>query len=186
MDIKITSLNGAVEKFKKFILKNKLIAFVLVAGIVLLMLPTKKDNEKITTESDTVTAPDFSLSQEEKRIAKALANIDGAGRVSVVLTLKSGVLQELAENERGTYRSDEQSKDTDLESTIITISQGSGVQTTVPIRYYYPEYQGALIICDGGSDCAVKLKVTEAVSSLTGLGTDKITVVKMKNQEVKK
>ena len=46
----------------------------------------------------------------------------------------------------------------------------------------YPQYQGALVICDGAERASVRLAVTQAVSSLTGLGSNKIAVVKMKGQ----
>ena len=51
------------------------------------------------------------------------------------------------------------------------------VQSTV-----YPTYQGALVVCDGAERASVRLAVTQAVSSLTGLGSNKIAVVKMKGQ----
>ena len=51
------------------------------------------------------------------------------------------------------------------------------VQSTV-----YPTYQGALVVCDGAERASVSLAGTQAVSSLTGLGSNKIAVVKMKGQ----
>ena len=44
----------------------------------------------------------------------------------------------------------------------------------------YPQFQGALIVSEGADNAAVRWNIVSAVSSLTGLGTDKITVVKMK------
>lgn len=40
--------------------------------------------------------------------------------------------------------------------------------------------EGAVVICDGAEDSAVRLYVTNAVSAYTGLGSDKIRVMKMK------
>ena len=40
----------------------------------------------------------------------------------------------------------------------------------------YPEYKGALIIAENAG-AAIKLEITNAVSALTGLTSDKITVV---------
>jgi len=42
--------------------------------------------------------------------------------------------------------------------------------------------EGALVVCDGAERASVRLAVTQAVSSLTGLGSNKIAVVKMKGQ----
>lgn len=41
-------------------------------------------------------------------------------------------------------------------------------------------HEGAVIVCEGASSAQVRLDVTNAVSSYTGLGSDKITVMKMK------
>ena len=40
--------------------------------------------------------------------------------------------------------------------------------------------EGAVVLCTGAEESAVRLKVTNAVSAYTGLGCDKITVIKMK------
>ena len=37
---------------------------------------------------------------------------------------------------------------------------------------------GAAIVCDGASDSAVRLAIVRAVSDCTGLGSDRITVIK--------
>ena len=46
----------------------------------------------------------------------------------------------------------------------------------------YPVYQGAVVVCEGAERAAVRLAIVEAVSSLTGLGSDKISVIKMKSK----
>ncbi len=40
--------------------------------------------------------------------------------------------------------------------------------------------EGAVVLCDGAEESAVRLCVTNAVSAYTGLGSDKIRVIKMK------
>jgi len=39
---------------------------------------------------------------------------------------------------------------------------------------------GAVVVCEGAQDPAVRLNVTNAVAAYTGLGSDKISVMKMK------
>ena len=39
---------------------------------------------------------------------------------------------------------------------------------------------GAVVVCSGGADAAVRYRVTEVVTAYTGLGSDRITVMKMK------
>jgi membrane peptidoglycan carboxypeptidase len=53
-------------------------------------------------------------------------------------------------------------------------------------RYYehngvdWPRFTGALIVCEGAGNASVRLALTQAVASLTGLTADRITVVKGK------
>ncbi|NLL45200.1 MAG: stage III sporulation protein AG [Clostridiales bacterium] len=158
--------NGMFTKLKK----NGLIAAALVLGVVLILVPTESSDSGAPDNMSGLSEPVFSLSEQERKMEEALSKISGAGRVKVVLSLKSGAERELASNEEV---SDSQSK-----VTYVTVQTGSGVQT-VAVRYNYPIYQGALIVCQGGGSAAVRLQITEAVAALTGLTTDKITVSKM-------
>lgn len=56
------------------------------------------------------------------------------------------------------------------------MGRGTGSQEVVPLQTLAPEFQGALIVCQGGGDPAVRLNVLQAVSALTGLGADKISI----------
>lgn len=159
--MKANELGGKLAQ----LMKNKYILIVLAAGLLLILLPTGKGgSETPEPESAGITAPGFSLGEQERRLAQTLSEIEGAGKVSVMLSLKSGVSQELA------VSGDE----------LLVISAGSGTESAVPLAYIYPEYQGALVVCAGADNAGVRLAVTRAVASVTGLGSDKITVIKMK------
>jgi len=158
--------NGMLAKLKK----NGLIAAALILGVVLLLMPMGGSDSGASDGVSGLNEPTFSLAEQEKKIEEALSKISGAGTVKAVFTLKSGAERQLASNEEV---SDSQSK-----VTYVTVQTGSGVQT-VAVRYDYPIYQGALVVCQGGGNAAVRLQITEAVAALTGLSTDKITVLKM-------
>ena len=57
----------------------------------------------------------------------------------------------------------------------VLVCDGEEVVVTKSI---YPVYRGALVVCDGGDEARVKLAVTEAVTALTGLSADRVTVAK--------
>ena len=59
-------------------------------------------------------------------------------------------------------------------------SKGSGAQEPVTLQELGPGYQGALVVAQGGDDPQVRLALSEAVSALTGLGMDKISICKGK------
>ena len=147
--------------------QHRLIWLVILAGLVLLLLPV---GERPTTTEPLPIQTGFDLAAMEDRLAQALSKIDGAGKVTVVLTVRDGPRQVLAQDSR-----EEQG-----ETETVVISRGSSTQETVTVQELYPSYQGALLICPGGDDPTVRLKLTEATSALTGLGADKISISKGK------
>ena len=148
------------------LLKNKYLVCILLAGIALIMLSSgDRDSEKKQESgSQEISEPAFSLHDQERRLEELITSIAGAGDAEVMLSLKKSVSRELAEDE----------------SEYLVISTGSGTQSAVSLSYGYPEYLGAVVVCSGADNAGVRLAVTQAVSAVTGLGSDKITVVKMK------
>ena len=149
------------EKIKLLdIFKNKYVLIVLAAGLVLILWPSGKKSE--TTQISELSAPAFSISDEEERLEDQLSKIRGAGRVSVLLSVSGSASRELADSEDGT----------------LVVSE-NGKERVVELYYVNPEYMGAIIVCDGANSADVRLAITKAVSDFTGLGTDKIAVINM-------
>ena len=111
-------------------------------------------------------------------MAEVIGAIDGVGRVKVMLTLHSGETLALAEDSSASQGS---GGDVRKERQVLTVNRGSGRQEVVVTRRMYPVYQGAVVVCQGAGDSRVRLTVVDAVSVLTGLSSDKISVVKWKN-----
>ncbi len=161
---------GAVLKMLK---KHWLLLAALVLGLVLLCLPGQSEAE--TVNDQTTRAPEFSLEAEEKRIAQALEKIAGVGEVRVVLTLKSSVEQRIARDESTEYRTLSEGYELSSESSAVRL-QGDREEEPIVLKYVYPEYKGALIVADNVG-ASLRLELTNAVAALTGLTTDKISVV---------
>ena len=49
------------------------------------------------------------------------------------------------------------------------------------VKRVLPVFRGAVVLCDGADDASVRLSVTQAVSTVCGIGADKVTVLKMKS-----
>ena len=60
------------------------------------------------------------------------------------------------------------------------LNRGSAYNEPAVVSRAYPVFQGALIVAEGGADAQVRFQLSAAVAGLLGLGTDQITVVKMK------
>ncbi len=163
------------RKFFQNLNRYKYVLIILLVGVIFLLLPNENVSEKAASVAD-VQEEDFSVEALETRLSSALSEIDGAGHVRVLLTVESGMKRVFAQDNTGKQESDSIERET---STVI-VSTGSGTQETVLVQQIYPQFQGALVVAEGGGDPAVRLKLTEAVAALTGLGADKISICKGK------
>ena len=165
-----------MEKLREVLKKYRFAALVALAGIVLMVLPGgKKDGG---SEESCAQDGGFSLEETEKRMAEVLGTINGVGRVRIMLTLRSGSTLRLAED---STISDSTGGQTKQEKQVLTVNRGSGRQEVVVTQQLYPTYQGAVMVCEGAGSSSVRLAVVNAVSVLTGLSSDRISVVKWKS-----
>jgi len=160
-------------KIKNLAEKHKYVLIVLLAGLLIILWPGARGAtpEPVSAQEQTESPLSFSLEEKEQRIAHALSQIEGAGDVIVVLSLRTSFEQEVAVDEDSAGRRE-----------TVTISTGAGTQSEVTLRYWYPEFRGALVVSEGAEDATVRLQITQAVAALTGLGTDRITVTRMQRQ----
>ena len=158
-------------KVWKLLEQYKYVLLVIAAGLVLLLLPTGERQ----AQPDRVDAAqdEFDLKELEEKLSQTLSQVDGAGKVTVTLTMKSGMEQVLASDRTTTVNE----RGSSVEEETVLRSTGSGEEALLITRKY-PVFQGALVVCEGGDDPAIRLTMTQAVSALTGLGADKITVCK--------
>lgn len=150
-------------------LRYKYALLVVVLGIALMLIPGRTEK---TAKIPTVTSPQTSKSQDFQQLEDFLCQIQGVGKVHVLLAYAKG--------EETVYQTDSDISDNDsrIDTVIITDSQRgeSGlVQQINP-----PTYLGAVVVCQGADRAEVRLAIVEAVSTYTGLGADRISVLKMK------
>lgn len=154
--------------------KYRYVVIILIAGILLMLLPVKSENDTEPLPAETVRQTD-PLGIKGAELEHLLSQIKGTGKVEVLLTLAAG--------ERTLYCSDERSTSSDsgqtLEHQTVIITNTNRSEDPLIERILAPEYLGAVVVCQGADDPAVRLAVTDAVSKATGLGTDRISVLRM-------
>ena len=120
---------------KKLLGRYQYVLLVLAAGVLLLLLPLGGGGEDKSTQTPAQLQEEFDLEAFENRLAEALSQIQGAGEARVVLTLKSGSRQVLAQDtQRGA--------DGDSSSATVTLGRGSGSQEVVPLQTLAPPVSG--------------------------------------------
>lgn len=161
---------GDFGRWKEKLKGYQTVLLVLAAGILLMLLPGGEAKSPQQAGAQVSEGSEFDLEEFERRLSKALSEIEGAGETTVVLTLKSGSRQVLAQDlERDGERS---------RAETVTLGTGSYAEETVVLQTVAPQYQGALVVCPGGEEPQVRLRLCAAVSALTGLGSDRISICK--------
>ena len=161
---------GAIRKALD---RYKFVLIIIVVGIILLLWPAGEREQNAETGGTPDVRETFDLEALEEKLSKTLSKVEGAGEVTVTLTVKSGMEQVLA-SDRTTSVSERGSS---VEEETVLVATGNG-QETVLLTQKYPTFQGALVVCEGGGNAEIRLLLTQAVSALTGLGADRITVCK--------
>ena len=168
---------AAAKKAMTALEKYKFVLLVLLAGLLLLLLPLPSGGGEIAHAGEAEQAATaFSVDELEETLEATLSRIDGAGEVTVALTLRSGARQVLVQDVTVSDREGSSGE----ERTTVVISGGSGREEAVALQELAPQFQGAVVVCPGGDDPTVRLKLAEAVADLTGLGADRISICKGK------
>lgn len=159
------------EKIETAFKKYRFVCIIFLVGVFLMLLPTKKSEPLQDTQMTTISQHD-NITEE---LQKMLSCIEGAGKVEVMISIAQG--------EKTLYQTDldisgGESGNSRQDTVIITNSDRA--EAGLVMRIDPPVYRGAVVICQGADRATVRLAVVEAVASITGLGADKISVLKMK------
>lgn len=161
------------DKIKVFCRKYRYVFIVFAVGLVLMCLPKMSAKEEISEQNTPMQEESISLKEEMEEI---LSKISGAGKVSVMLTDRTG-----SETIYQTDRQESQSEDNlSVKTETVVISTGSYEKTYLVRQVNPPRYLGAVVVCQGADDPQIRLAIVDAVSKLTGLGANSISVLKMK------
>ena len=171
------NLTAVREKILPVLKKYRAVLAVLLAGVLLLSSGHSGNTEQVQTASaDTTVSQSFDLNDFQQELQARLAAISGAG-VELMLSLDQTEESVYAVNTRQTSGSDSRSR----ESDVSVVSNGSCGETPVTVKRVLPVFRGAVVLCDGADDASVRLSVTQAVSTVCGIGADKVTVLKMQS-----
>lgn len=162
------------KRIADIIEKYKYVGIVLLAGIILMLLPGKAiQNADKQTPQVTGSEKENNL---QVQLEEILEQIAGAGHVKVMLAVDQG--ESIIYQTDTTYAQSE--NNTDSRSQTILITDGERNENGLVHQKIPPVYRGAIVLAQGADDPTVKLAIAEAVSDVTGLGTDRISILKMK------
>lgn len=164
------------------------VAILLVASLVLvvLSLPHSQKDQEEKKQAKQSTQEEMSKEQEVKalegRLVQALSKVDGVGKVSVMITLKSS--KESVVNKDVPYEKSEEKEGSKVRKSISSSEQTilveeDGKSAPYVIKELEPEIEGVLVIAQGGEQAAIQKEITDAVMALFHVSANKVKVLKM-------
>lgn len=146
--------------------------------ILLLFLSTLSfgGKEERAPEAAAESAGDIER-ELEQRLEKLISQIDGAGSVSVMVTLESTSTRVFAEETQSESTSsdnaDSSSKSSGIRTEIVLAGSGKEPLETSVIC---PKVRGVAVVCPGASDPVVKEKIANTVSGVLNVGISRVCV----------
>ena len=159
----------------KWLAAYKYVILAVLLGVLLLLLP----DGKAVDEENASQLTEFDRASVQREMEDILSAIDGAGRLRLMLTVRGAGELELAQDRALTQKQTDGTDEYSDKTETVVLGSGSGAEVVVT-RSRYPDFVGALVVCEGGGSAAVRLEITQALCALTGLPSDKISVVKGK------
>lgn len=127
-----------------------IVAVILIAIVLLIYASSVNSQAKYTSNLDTSTTNTLEI---EDRLANVLSQIEGVGRVSVMITYK----EELTTKSVSTLGNKE-------------------------VKSSESDIKGVIIVAEGANDIAVKLNLIRATQAVLNINANTIEVFAMKNK----
>ncbi len=171
------------ERIKEVLLGDKgrkIVVAGAVAVMLLLLLSTVscERGEKNVTEPYAANENAAEIERElEQRLVQLVSQIDGAGEVTVMVTLDT-VSERVFEKDRRSESSSESKPEGSAQSgkketeVVLAGSSKEPLQTGTVL----PKVRGAAVVCTGASDPVVKERVANAVAKALNIGLSKVYV----------
>jgi len=157
------------KRLTEILEKYKYALAVVLIGMVLMMLPGHNSTQSSQTQDESIQEDDL-----EQSLETILSQIQGAGRVQVLLSVQAG--------EENHYQTDcdesTGSENSTQRKQTVLVSDSQRSEAGLIRRTDPPKYLGAIIVCTGADNARVKLAIVQAVSCVTGLSANQISVLK--------
>ena len=197
-----------IEKIKKMFSKQNgnskkkieniaVFIVILIVTIVLVNYIWNGEKNKDTTntvpkaneENEIVqVSKEINEDETEKKLANILSNIEGVGKVKVLLTYSetSTYVPIYNENTKGSNTTETDStggsrtiSEEDSQKEVIYKEDENGNKEPITKSIISPKIEGAIITAQGAGNTDIKASIIQAVEAATGIATHKIQVFKM-------
>ena len=125
------------------------------------------------------------MDRQMTTVVEKLKSAAGKYKYALAVVLLGVLLMLLpARSARGRQPSAEQEVcpgvQSEMEATLAAFDGVGRLRLTLTVTPGTERWEGAVVVCEGGDSAAVKLQLTQALRVLTGLPSNRITIVKGK------
>lgn len=170
-------IKAMFSALKEKIPKNKrviIIVAVCIAAMAAIML-----SEFCEPKTEPKFQSEDIEAQTKNQLVKILENINGAGRVEVMLTFESSQEKIYAyDTDENIDSEKEKGEERKTKSEHIIIKNENG-EDGLKVKDIYPQIRGVAVVCDGGDDPIIKGQIISMISALFNINSTKISVAKM-------
>lgn len=197
-------MNDYIRKinWKKWIERGKKVgvmrlALLIIAGVLLLLSSfggqENKKEEKKSETKQLEQSEEYQLNtyieNMESRLTNVLSQVDGIGKVQVMITAKSTqekvILKDVpykkstVKEQDGSGTTKESTEMTGEEGTVLE-KQQDGSENPYITKEIQPEIEGVIVIAQGAEEKRIQAEINDAVVALFSVPSHKIKVMKMK------
>lgn len=206
------------DKLKAFVKSKNNLIVVVLAGVLLMVIAIPVDNGKNAGKEEntascltdnSINNSSFSLESHEmggmngsremaeteeyiadleKRIEAVLGKMEGAGRVKVIITLRTS-MEKVVEKDDPIVRSNTAEEDAeggtrtintmDAKENTVYSSEGNASEPYV-VKVISPQVEGVVVLAEGAGG-TVSADISEAIQVLFGIEAHRIKVIKMES-----
>lgn len=172
-------MNDLIKNYIQKLKNPRVLIIIGAVGIALIFLSSIGGEEGGTQNFDDFSIEEYKESLEED-IERLVKSISGSRKVTVVITLESGVNYQYAdvieEADESKSETDKNSQKNEFHQNYITVKKSDGSEEAILISKQMPEIRGVAIVCPGGDNAALNKKIQNAVTSALNITSKRVYI----------
>jgi stage III sporulation protein AG len=172
------------------------ITFVIVANFYRdISLKSKGDFEKSLKNSDYDDVSEYNSNKDdfekdmEKHLSEILSKIDNVGKVSIMITYKTGKelitdkdnsINDKITDEKDTEGGTRVINESSINDKTVMVNEQGGGSKPVVVKEINPEIKGVIVVAEGAKDSKVKQKLSKAVQTVFDIPAYRVIVLETK------
>ena len=169
-------LFAKIKNIKHF---EVIIAVLFCAILLLIYISSLGTDTKAQANITSLTTEEYATFLENK-LSTVLSNVQGAGKVSVMVTLECGIEYVYAtENEEvtNTTTSGNSTTTKTTATEYIVLVNTSGKASPVVLKENLPKVSGVIVVAHGASNISVRVELMNAVTSLLKILPENVQIL---------